>query len=87
MTKDDIIFIEQNIINFERVKLGFVTNLMPNILNGYQDIYRRNIDPHFVVTPWCPTCVISMLERLSNHYDNYIQQNKKPIKNANRKQL
>ena len=71
MTQKEVIFLEQNIINFERVKLGFITNLSPELLDQYAAIYRSNIDPNYVVTPWCSSCVMAMMERLIRIYEAY----------------
>lgn len=71
MTQEEVIFLEQNIINFERVKLGFITNLSPELLDKYASIYRTNIDPHYDITPWCSSCVMAMMERLIKIYEAY----------------
>ena len=71
MTHKEYLFLEQNSINFERVKLGFITNLSPELLDQYAAIYRSNIDPNYVVTPWCSSCVMAMMERLMRIYDAY----------------
>ena len=71
MTKDDEKFIEENIYNFECVKVGFMKNLPLHILVGYEQIYRRYLDGGFILTSWCANCVADMMKRLSNYWDAY----------------
>lgn len=69
MESQDLLFLEQHQHNFETVKLGFVNNLHPNILTGYEAIYKKYIDKNYVLTPWCSSCVMSMLSHLINLYE------------------
>jgi len=77
MTQEDEKFIEENIYNFECVKIGFMKNLPLHILVGYEQIYRRYLDPGFILTSWCSSCVSSMMKRLIMFWDEY--QASKPI--------
>lgn len=71
MTKEDEQFIQENIYNFECVKVGFMKNLPLHILVGYEHIYRRYLDSGFILTSWCANCVADMMKRLSNYWDEY----------------
>jgi hypothetical protein len=71
MTQEDEKFIEDNIYNFECVKIGFMKNLPLHILVGYEQIYRRYLDPGFILTSWCSSCVSSMMKRLIIFWDEY----------------
>jgi hypothetical protein len=71
MNQEDEKFIEENIYNFECVKIGFMKNLPLHILVGYEQIYRRYLDPGFILTSWCSSCVSSMMKRLINYWDEY----------------
>jgi hypothetical protein len=72
MREQDIQFIENNIINFETVALGFTRNMDHAVLNEYTEIYKRSLDPSFVLNAWCGSCVFDMLVRLKRHYENVI---------------
>jgi len=95
MTKEEIQFCEDNIINFESVKLGFSRHIDFNILDEYTRIYQRNLDAQFVLNAWCGACVFDLLKRLSAHYEGikYIQKlnanqpatNEQPIKNTRKR--
>jgi hypothetical protein len=98
MTQEEIKFCEDNIINFESVKLGFSRHIDFNILDEYTRIYQRNLDSQFVLNAWCGNCVFDMLKRLSAHYEGVLwankrvqenqttnQPNDKPIKNTRKR--
>ena len=74
MTQQEIEFLEQHIINFESVKLGFTRNIQHDVLGKYEEIYRANLDPQFVLIYYCGACVFDMLKRLSQHYESIKQQ-------------
>ena len=71
MTQEDEKFIQDNIYNFECVKIGFMKNLPLHILGGYEQIYRRYLDGGFILTSWCSSCVSSMMKRLIIFWDEY----------------
>jgi hypothetical protein len=71
MKQEDEKFIQDNIYNFECVKVGFMKNLPLHILVGYEQIYRRYLDGGFILTSWCANCVNDMMKRLSNYWDAY----------------
>ena len=96
MTTEDIKFLEEHIINFEAVKLGFSRHIDFPILDEYTRIYQRNLDQQFVLNAWCGACVFDLLKRLSAHYDgikfmekrNALQPtetNEQPIKNTRKR--
>lgn len=71
MNQEDEKFIQDNIYNFECVKVGFMKNLPLHILVGYEQIYRKYLDGGFILTSWCANCVADMMRRLSNYWDEY----------------
>jgi hypothetical protein len=96
MSPEDIKFLEDNIINFEAVKLGFCRHIEHYNLDEYTRIYQRNLDRQFVLNAFCGACVFDMLKRLLAHYDgikfmekrNALQPtetNEQPIKNTRKR--
>lgn len=96
MSPEDIKFLEDNIINFEAVALGFSRHIDFPILDEYTRIYQRNLDQQFVLNAWCGACVFDMLKRLSAHYEGIkfmerrnasqpTQTNEQPIKNTRKR--
>jgi len=73
MTEQEIKFIKDHLINFESVKLGFARNIGHDILAQYEQIYRNHLDGQFLLTYWCGSCVLEMLQRLSFYFDNYME--------------
>jgi len=45
-----------------------VRNLDIQLLNMYEHIYKLYLDPQFVLTKWCSSCVMEMLQRLYRYY-------------------
>lgn len=96
MTQEEIKFCEDNIINFEAIKLGFCRHIEHYDLDEYTRIYQRNLDPQFVLNAFCGACVYDMLKRLSAHYEGVLWANKrvqqstnqtdvKPVKNTRKR--
>jgi hypothetical protein len=69
MSSEEIKFLEDNIINFESIKLGFTRHIDFPILDEYTRIYQRNLDKNFALNAWCGACVFDMLKRLEAHYE------------------
>lgn len=69
MTEQEIQFIEANMINFETAKIGYTKTIDQSILVQYEAIYKKYIDPHFVLTYWCGACVFDMIKRLIVVYE------------------
>lgn len=69
LTEEEINFLEQNSINFETIKLGYVRNIPFDILHQYEKIYQKHIDKQYILTYWCSHCVMEMLTRLMQHYE------------------
>ncbi len=61
-------YLEEHIGNFHTVQNGYVRNLDIHLLNMYEHIYKSYIDPQFVLTKWCSSCVMEMLQRLYGYY-------------------
>lgn len=61
-------YLEEHIGNYHTIQNGYVRNLDIHLLNMYEHIYRENLDPNFVLTKWCSSCVMENLKRLYEHY-------------------
>lgn len=69
MTQEEIQFLEANIVNFETAKIGFVRNLPKSILQQYEVIYQKYVDSKFILTYWCGSCALEMIQRLYPIYE------------------
>jgi hypothetical protein len=61
-------YLEQHIVNYHMVQNGYIRNLDIYILNMYEHIYRKYLDPQFVMTKWCSSCVMETVQRLYTYY-------------------
>jgi len=68
MNQEDKDFMESNINNYHTIQNGYLRNLDIHLMNRYEAIYRSNLDANFLLTKWCPACVMDCLTRLYNHY-------------------
>jgi hypothetical protein len=67
-------FLNKNINNYETAKSGFLRNLDLSIMKMYEHIYRKYIDPNFILTIWCGNCRMDMVLRLYAHYDKVLNE-------------
>jgi hypothetical protein len=68
MKQEHKYYLEEHIGNYHTVQNGYVRNLDIHLLNMYEHIYKLYLDPQFVLTKWCSSCVMEMLQRLYAHY-------------------
>jgi len=68
MNQEDKDFMEDNINNYHTIQNGYLRNLDIHLMNRYEAIYRSNLDANFLLTKWCPACVMDCLTRIYNHY-------------------
>ena len=61
-------YLEQNIANYHMVQNGYIRNLDIHLLNMYEHIYRKYLDPQYVMTKWCSSCVMDCVQRLYSYY-------------------
>jgi hypothetical protein len=61
-------YLEQNIANYHMVQNGYIRNLDIHLLNMYEHIYRTYLDPQYVMTKWCSSCVMDCVQRLYSYY-------------------
>ncbi len=58
-------YLEEHIANWHTVENGYVRNLDIQLLNMYEHIYRQYLDPQFVLTKWCSSCVMDMVQGIT----------------------
>jgi hypothetical protein len=61
-------YLERNIANYHMVQNGYIRNLDIHLLNMYEHIYRKYLDPQYVMTKWCSSCVMDCVQRLYSYY-------------------
>jgi hypothetical protein len=61
-------YLEEHIGNYHTCQNGYIRNLDIHLLNMYEHIYRTYLDPQFVLTKWCSSCVMDCVQRLYAYY-------------------
>ena len=64
--------------NYEMVQNGYVRNIDLDILKMYEHIYRKYMNPDFILTVWCNYCIFNMIKRLYEWYDEWYAEQPKP---------
>jgi hypothetical protein len=69
--------------NYEMVQNGYVRNIDLDILKMYEHIYRKYMNPDFILTVWCSHCIFDMIKRLYEWYDLQPKPKKDNLKQMN----
>ena len=62
-------WLDNNIVNYETAKNGYIRNLDLPDLQMYEHIYRKYLDPNFLLSVWCGNCKYEMIMRLYKWYE------------------
>jgi hypothetical protein len=68
MELTDRLFLQEHYNNYETSQSGYLRNLDLSVMKTYESIYRKYIDPNFILTIWCGNCRMDMVVRLYKHY-------------------
>jgi hypothetical protein len=63
-------FIESHKVYFDQARMKFLHGFAPGTMDRFYEIYKRYINPGYVLTPWCSECVIDMVTRLGVWYND-----------------
>jgi hypothetical protein len=63
-------FIESHKVYFDQARMKFLHGFAPGTMDRFYEIYKRHINPGFVLTPLCSECVIDMVARLGVWYND-----------------
>lgn len=69
---DDAEFIRNHTVYFEQARLDFLHGLQPHVRNRFEMIYKAYIDRNFVLTTWCSACVVDMMQRLADWWQESV---------------
>lgn len=61
-------FLKEHYNNYQTALSGYVRNLDLDILKMYEHIYRKYLNPTFILTIWCGSCRMEMVMRLYTYY-------------------
>jgi hypothetical protein len=63
-------FIISHKVYFDQARMKFLHGFAPGTMDRFYEIYKRYINPGYVLTPWCSECVIDMVSRLGVWYND-----------------
>ena len=66
----DRLYLKEHYNNYETSQSGYLRNLDLSIMKTYEAIYRKYIDPSFILTIWCGNCRMDMVVRLYKYYNS-----------------
>jgi hypothetical protein len=69
LTQDDRVFLDAHKVYFEQAKMKFLHGFSPWVMDRFNTIFVRYVQPGYVLTPWCSECVIDMVTKLGAWYD------------------
>lgn len=69
LTQDDREFLDAHKVYFEQAKMKFLHGFSPWVMDRFNAIFVKYVQPGYVLTPWCSECVIDMVTKLSAWYD------------------
>ena len=69
MDQNEKDFLEANIINYKTIsEAGFVRNIDIEVLNMYEALYRKYLNPTYLMCKYCKDDIFGALERLYQYY-------------------
>jgi hypothetical protein len=70
----DRLYLKEHYNNYETSQSGYLRNLDLSIMKTYESLYRKYIDPNFILTIWCGNCRMDMVVRLYAHYHKVLNE-------------
>lgn len=74
INQDERSFLDAHKQYFEQAKMNFLHGFSPYVMTRFEEIHNKYVRPGFVLTPWCSECVIDMVRKLGEWYENVIDQ-------------
>jgi len=69
MEQNELDFLEANINNYHTIsQAGFVRNIELPVLNQYEALYRKYLNPTYIMCKYCKDDIFGALERLYQYY-------------------
>lgn len=90
MEQNEKDFLEANIINYHTIsQAGFVRNIDIEVLNMYEMLYRKYLNPTYLMCKYCKDDIFGALERLYQYYlslpqaevQSLVQNSVEPVQN------
>lgn len=65
----DLAYLRAHKVYFEQAKMNFLHGFNAHMMDTFHQIFQRYLQPGYVLTPWCSSCVLDMVQRLGDWYE------------------
>ena len=65
----DLAYLRNHKVYFEQAKMNFLHGFNAHMMDAFHQIFQRYLQPGYVLTPWCSSCVLDMVQRLGDWYE------------------
>ena len=65
----DLAYLRNHKVYFEQAKMNFLHGFNAHMMDTFHQIFQRYLQPGYVLTPWCSSCVLDMVKRLGDWYE------------------
>ena len=69
INETDLVYLRNHKVYFEQAKMNFLHGFNAHIMDTFHQIFQRYLQPGYVLTPWCSSCVLDMVQRLGDWYE------------------
>lgn len=65
----DLAYLRNHKVYFEQAKMDFLHGFNAHMMDTFHQIFQRYLQPGYILTPWCSSCVLDMVQRLGDWYE------------------
>ena len=69
INETDLAYLRMHKVYFEQAKMDFLHGFNAHMMDTFHQIFQRYLQPGYVLTPWCSSCVLDMVKRLGDWYE------------------
>ena len=69
INETDLQYLRAHKVYFEQAKMNFLHGFNAHMMDTFHQIFQRYLQPGYVLTPWCSSCVLDMVQRLGDWYE------------------
>jgi hypothetical protein len=69
INETDLQYLRAHKVYFEQAKMNFLHGFNAHMMDTFHQIFQRYLQPGYILTPWCSSCVLDMVKRLGDWYE------------------
>lgn len=69
INETDLQYLRAHKVYFEQAKMNFLHGFNAHMMDTFHQIFQRYLQPGYILTPWCSSCVLDMVQRLGDWYE------------------